>query len=466
MAETPSQNIPTPRTQLLRILGADFGLAAVVGGTIGVGILRLPGTVAAQLGSFWPIVAVWVAGGTYALLGSLSVAELAAMLPQAGGFYVYGKRAFGEMAGFTVGWGDWLNNCATLAYASYASAEFLVLLVPKISSSPRTIALILLAGFTAMHWIGLRISSAAQKLTSASAAITLLILAAACFLFHGSAAQTPAAAAVASANSAVVPAPGLFSLRLFPILAGFIIALRSVIVTYDGWYEAIYFTEEDQNPAKNLPRVLIGGVLLVMGIYLILNLAFLRALGIPALAASTLPAADAARIVFTSWSGKFVTLLSLLTVLSLLNCVLLGTPRILYAIGRDGLFTHKAAEVSTGGTPRAALLISTGAALLLVAWGTFEILVAIDAVLFVAIYCVAYSAVFVLRRKEPELRRPFRAWGYPWTTAIVLIGSCLFLVGAAASDPRNTFYGVALLAISVPTYLWKRRARAQAAAAR
>jgi len=219
-----------------------------------------------------------------------------------------------------------------------------------------------------MHWIGLRISSAAQKLTSASAAITLLILGGGVLSFSwqrrangGSGSRSVGEFRRRAGARAVFP-PAISD------LAGFIIALRSVIVTYDGWYEAIYFTEEDQNPAKNLPRVLIGGVLLVMGIYLILNLAFLRALGIPALAASTLPAADAARIVFTSWSGKFVTLLSLLTVLSLLNCVLLGTPRILYAIGRDGLFTHKAAEVSTGGTPRAALLISTGAALLLVAW--------------------------------------------------------------------------------------------------
>ncbi|MGA8102225.1 MAG: amino acid permease [Candidatus Acidiferrales bacterium] len=458
MAESSTASA-APKTQLLRILGLDFGLAVVLGATVGVGILRLPGTVAAQLGSFWPIVAVWIVGGIYTLLGSLSLAELSAMLPQAGGFYVYGKRAFGELVGFAVGWGDWLNNCATLAYASFAAAEFLVLLAPALPAKPRTIALALLIGFTAMHWFGLRIGSAAQKLTSSATAVTLLVLAVGCFLFRGSAAPATAAHMISATDS------GPSQLHLIPVVSVFILALRSVIVTYDGWYEAIYFTEEDKNPARNLPRALIGGVLVVIALYLILNLSFLRVLGVPALAGSKLPAADAAQIIFAAGSGKFVTVLSLLTLLSLLNCVLLGAPRIIYAIGRDGLFTRRAAIVSAGGTPRAALLMSTTAALLLVALGTFEKIIAIAAVLFVAIYCVAYAAVFTLRRKEPELPRPFRAWGYPWTTAIVLGGSLLFLVGAAASDPDNTIYGVALLAVSVPAYFWKRKSRAQSAAA-
>jgi basic amino acid/polyamine antiporter, APA family len=448
-----------PKTRLLRILGLDFGFAVVLGATVGVGILRLPGTVAAQLGSFWPIVAVWVGGGVYALLGSMSVAELAAMLPQAGGFYVYGKRAFGELVGFSVGWGDWLDNCAALAYAAFAAAEYIVLLVPSLPASPRTIALALLIGFTAMHWFGLRISSMVQKFTSAATAITLLALGVGCFLFRSSAPPIAAAPAVSA------PASGLSHLGLIPLLGVSVLALRLVIVAYDGWYEAIYFTEEDKNPARNLPRALIGGVVLVIALYLTLNLAFLRALGIPALAASKLPAADAAQIIFAAGSGKFVTILSLLTLLSLLNCLLLGTPRIIYAIGRDGLFTRRASIVSTGGTPRAALLMSTAAALLLAALGTFEKIVAISAVLYVAMYCMAYSAVFALRRKEPDLPRPFRAWGYPWTTAIVLCGSVLFLAAAAASDPRNAFYALGLLAISIPAYFWRRRSRAQTAAA-
>ncbi len=456
MDSSTTTTTAAPKTQLLRILGLDFGLAVVLGGTVGVGILRLPGTVAAQLGSFWPIVAVWVVGGVYSLLGSISVAELAATLPQAGGFYVYGKRAFGEMVGFAVGWGDWLDNCAALAYASFAAAECIVLLAPGLAASPRTIALALLTGFTAMHWFGLRISSMVQKFTSSATAITLLVLAVGCLLFRGNAGRAAAPALSATA-------PNLSHLGLIAMLGVVVLAVRLVIVAYDGWYEAIYFTEEDKNPARNVPRALIGGVVSIIALYLSLNLAFLRALGVPALAGSKLPAADAAQIIFGSGSGEFVTILSLLTLLSLLNCLLLGTPRIIYAIGRDGLFTRRASIVSTGGTPRAALLMTTGAAMLLVALGTFEKIVAIAAVLYVALYCMAYAAVFVLRRKAPELARPFRAWGYPWTTAIVLGGSVLFLVGAAASDPRNAMYAAVLLAISVPAYFWRRRSRGRPA---
>ena len=137
-----------------------------------MGILRLPGTIAGQLRSFWPIMLVWVAGGCYALLGAVSVAELGAAMPQAGGFYVYAKRAFGAGVGFAVGWADWLNNCAVVAYAAAAAAEYTVALVPGVASRQTSIALAVLFLFCGLHWIGLRLSSGIQKLTSSITAIT------------------------------------------------------------------------------------------------------------------------------------------------------------------------------------------------------------------------------------------------------------------------------------------------------
>jgi basic amino acid/polyamine antiporter, APA family len=166
-----------------------------------------------------------------------------------------------------------------------------------------------------------------------------------------------------------------FLQMLVPIVA----ALRAIVVTYDGWYEAIYFTEEDTDVSKHLPRAMIGGVLIVLGLYLLMNLAFLHVLSIPALAVSTLPAADAARIVFPAWSGSFITILSLLTLLSLINAVLLGAPRILLAIGRDGLLSERAAQVDLGGTPRAAFLLSAAIASILIASGRFEDIIAVAA---------------------------------------------------------------------------------------
>ena len=437
------------RTSLSRILGLGFGLAVIFGGTVGVGILRLPGTIAGQLGSFSLIMLVWLAGGCYALLGAISVAELGAAMPQAGGFYIYAKRAFGTPVGFAVGWADWLNNCAVVAYAAVAASEYIAALVPNMASWQTSIALALLCLFCALHWTGLRLSSSIQQLTSSITAITFLLLAAACLLH-------PAQTSV-STMSAGFAGRGGFLQTLVPLIA----ALRAIVVTYDGWYEAIYFTEEDTDAAKHLPGAMIGGVLAVIGLYLLMNLAFLHVLSIPALAASRLPAADAARIVFPAWSGRFVTVLSLLTLLSLMNAVLLGAPRILLAIGRDGLFTERAAQVGAGGTPRVALLLSAATAAILIASGSFEAIIAVAAILVAAMYCVNYIAVIVLRLREPEMARPFRAWGYPVTTVLALAGSVAFLIAAVHDDPASAWRATALLAVSIPVYAWmhwKRRA--------
>src|SRR5215469_5602760 len=172
---------------LLRILGIGFGIAVIFGGTVGVGILRLPGAVAAQLGNYWLILLAWIAGGIYALLGSISVTELAAMLPQAGGFYVYARRAFGSFAGFAAGWSDWLNNCAVLAYASITAAEYLAQLWPRdlLRQHQTGAALGILAIFTVLQWAGVRSGSGAQKLTSSLTAAALLALVVASFLHSG-----------------------------------------------------------------------------------------------------------------------------------------------------------------------------------------------------------------------------------------------------------------------------------------
>ncbi len=387
---------------------------------------------------------VWAAGGCYALLGAISVAELGTAMPQAGGFYIYAKRAFGAPAGFVVGWADWLNNCAAVAFGAVAAAEYFGVLFPGMAARQTGVALALVFSFCAMHWTGLRLSSSIQELTSSVTAITFLLLAAACLLHP------------LGPNSAIA-SPGLSrNAGLFFMLAPVVAALRAILVTYDGWYEAIYFTEEDTNAAKHLPKAMIGGVVIVTGLYLLMNLAFLHVLSIPVLAASKLPAADAASIVFPSWSGRFVTVLSLLTLLSLINAVLLGAPRILLGIGRDGLFTERAARVGAGGTPRMALLLSAATAAIFIASGKFEDIIAMAAILVAALYCVNYIAVFVLRIREPHMSRPFRAWGYPVTTGIVLSGSFLFLIAAMHDDPRSAVWALGFLAVAVPAYAWMR----------
>jgi len=444
-----SQTTTASQGHLARILGLGFGIAVIFGATVGVGILRLPGEIAGRLGSARLVLAVWIVGGVYSLLGAISLSELGAALPRAGGFYVYSKRAFGPAVGFGMGWADWMINCASIAYAVVAVAEYLTALIPGLTAQGTVlqtgIALGLLALFCAVQWFGLRLSSEVQKLTSSVTAIVFIGLAVACLLHPG----------VASRPVAVDPNAG-HGTSVLSLLAPVILVLPGIVVAFDGWYEAIYFTEEDTNAAKNLPRAMIGGVLLIIGLYLLMNLAFLHVLSIAQLGSSKLAAADAARVVFPVWSGDFVTVLSMLTLLSLTNALLLGATRILFAVGRDGLFAG-AASVAPGGTPRTALLGTAGMAALIVLSGRFDDIVAVAAILMATAYCVNYVALFVLRIREPEMPRPFRAWGYPVTTGLVLLGSLAFLVVDVRQDAVSAVRAAVLLGLAAPVYLWKRK---------
>jgi APA family basic amino acid/polyamine antiporter len=193
--------------------------------------------------------------------------------------------------------------------------------------------------------------------------------------------------------------------------------------------------------------------------YVIINIAILRVLPIPVLAASQLPATDAARVVLPHGGAELVTVISLMTVLSLINATLLMAPRVLLAIGRDGFFTQKAALVSAGGTPRVALAFSSLGAAALIMSGSFEQIVAIAAVLFLLLYVSAYSALFVLRRREPAAPRPYRAFGFPFTTAIVLLGCLLLWIAAIMQDQRSALFAGLLLVACIPVYAWLARRR-------
>lgn len=423
--------------KLLRILGVGFGLAVTVGGTIGVGILRTPGMVAAQLGSGWWIFGVWVCGGAYALLGTMVVTELAVSLPLAGGWYVYARRAFGKYGGFLVGWSDWIGQSGALAYLATASGEFAgQLFDPPRPEAARPLAVALLAAFAFLHWTGLRTGSRAQGLTSLLKAAALVAFVILCFAF--------------------VPAPAVqpWPSPQFPaLLVALVIALQSVVVTYDGWYSAIYFTEEDRNPSRNMPRALIGGVVCTIAIYVLVNLALLHALPMRVLAESKLPAADVAERLFGAAGARIITGLCILSLLGILNAVLMLAPRILFAMGRDRLFWHRATSVNRGGTPDVAMLFSTLAGIALVLSGTFEKLVAITSFFYVFIYASGCCALYALRRREPDLPRAFRVPGYPWSALIFLLASAAFLVGSILSDKENSLWALALIAASYPVYL-------------
>jgi APA family basic amino acid/polyamine antiporter len=426
---------------LLRILGVSFGLAVVIGNTIGAGILRSPGEIARELGNGWLIMAVWAAGGVYAFLGTLSITELATSIPLAGGFYVYARRAFGQYPGFAAGWCDWLGNCASLAFMSTAFGEFAGALIPQLAGAIKPVAIGTLIIFSVLHWMGLRLSSRVQELTSLIKAAAFVALIIACFAFGG-----------ARPDTQVQPSDIARPAGAWLIFAAFVVSLQLVISTYDGWYGAIYFAEEDCDPARNLPRSMIGGVLLIIAIYVLINLAFLHALPLATFAQSKLPAADAVQAIFGARSGQIITAVFLLSLPSSMNAVLLMATRIVFAMGRNNLLVAKAADVNRRGTPGIAMLMSAAATALLVASGSFEKLIEIAACFYVVNYAVAFASLLVLRRREPELARPHKVWGYPWTPITVLAGAVLLLAGWGIGNTMNTLYALALIALSCPIY--------------
>ena len=440
----------TTSRPLRRILGLGFGVALVFGTMLGVGILRLPSTVAAALQDSTLIMAAWAIGGVFSLLGAVAVAELAAMVPQSGGFRVYSRRAFGEGIGFAIGWVDWLAYVATLAYSSVTAVDFLGTLWPPVLVHSRAIAISILAAFTGMHWLGLRVGSAVTTLVSAAIGLLLLVLVVGCFL-HGPATGLTLPPLATTAR----PLPLLSTAMFFAL----VIALRAILTAYDGWYAPIYMAEENINAVRTLPRAIIGGTVLVVALYLVINLAFLYVLPMSVLSASALPAADAARLVLPRGGAEFVTVLSLFTVLSLINNTMLVAPRILFAIGRDGFISGKAAMVSAGGTPLIALAATSVASLIVILTGTFEQIIALFSVLFLVYYVAAFLAVFVLRRTEPDLPRPYKAFGYPFSTAVVLLGALALLIAAISEDPRSGLIAAGFLACCAPAYGWLARGR-------
>ncbi|HEX4419166.1 MAG TPA: APC family permease [Kofleriaceae bacterium] len=430
--------------RLQRILGVGFGLAVTLGSTLGVGILRSPGPVAAQLHTPGLILAAWIAGGLYTLLGAICLTELGTMAPQAGGYYVYARRAFGDWVGFAVGWTDWITYCAVLGYVSIAIAEFAGTLIPAAAGRVAPIAIGVLLCLVALQWAGVRISSRFQEWTTALKCLAFLALIAAGLVLAGGGAAPAEAAPLAPAS-----------------LRGGIGALQLVVITYAGWQSALYFTEEDRDAARNLPRAMIGGVVAVLAIYVLVNLALLAILPIAQLAHATLPAADAAERLIGPRGLALITLLSMISLLPSLNAIMMIGTRILFAMGRDRLLWSATAEVNAGGTPGIATLVTTAVTVAgILAFGTFQRLVAIAAC-FVAInYAVCCLAQVVLRRREPAVPRPFRAWGYPWSAAIVVTGALAFLGSAMVADSAITLAALGITSVGLAGYAILRARRA------
>ena len=428
--------------QLKKSLGLGFGIAILIGGTIGVGILRTPGAIAGMLDNYWLIIACWFFGGIYILIGANSYAELATMLPKAGGSYNYIKRAFGDYAGFISGWYDYIANAIPPAFYCIVISEYIIILFPSLKSQSTTIAIAFLIAFILLHVSGVKSGSFIQQLTSVIKVVFFAALIVACFMYSG-----------------VVFNPIEKNTNLFEIgvILGFFKSLQLIIGTYDGWYSVCFFAEEDKNPSKNIPKSLYTGAIIVILIYVLLNMAFFHVLPVASLANSPLAAADVAKVVFGNNGAIIVTVIAIFSLISILNAFMMIPARILFGLSRDGFFIRKGTTVNKGGTPIVALLVSSLFSLVLIIIGSFEVLFSFGTFMSVIVWGLAYCSLIKLRSKEPNLPRPYRSWGYPWTTLFVIIATLSLLTGFAYSDRENFVIILIITLISYPAFLYLNR---------
>ncbi len=451
MTTTPLAHSNLPRTtgRLLKVLGMWFGMAAAIGNAIAAGIVRTPGDIAKNLPNPRLFLGVWVVGGLYALFGASSIAELGAAIPRSGGQYNFSRRALGDYAGFVVGWSDWLSTCGTAAAVAIVISEYSGHLFPILAGPDKIkiVSVAIIAGFGILQWRGIRWGSGAQLFTAALKSAAFLVLVVACFVLGG-----PAHKSAVIANSVAMPiATG------WPFIVAVFLGLQAVVYTIDGWDGVIYFGEEVRNPGRDIPRAIFGSVFSIMGIYLLLNIVALYILPMKEIAGNTFVLGSVADRVFGSLGDPIIRSIMVISMLSCLNANQLFCSRTLHAMSCDGLFFRRVSKVNAGGTPTLSLLLSTivGVLFVLIAFlkaQAFERVIAMLSFFFVANYTLTYTSLFVLRKKEPQMDRPYRAWGYPWTTAIALIGSVLFLIGSMATDRDNAPLALGMLVLSYPVF--------------
>ncbi len=417
----------------------------VVGGIIGSGIFLNPSVVAERVGTAGGTMAVWVGGAVIALMGAFVFAELGQRRPRAGGGYAYLREAFGPMAGFLYAWGL-LLIIATGAIAAVAMtfASYAVPLFGWTDSARQPLAGAAIALLTLVNIVGVRPGAWTQNIFTILklAAIAALVVAA----FIGDTALPVAS---------VVPLPNAGN----PLVV-FGAALVPVLFAFGGWQQTNFVAEEMIDAERNLPRALVLGVLVVVAAYLLVNLAYLRALGVDGLAASSAPASETMAAVTGDAGRRLIAAGIIASTFGFLNLVILVSPRVYQAMARDGLFFSRFAELHPKWrTPVAALLMQGAWAVVLLLSGSYGDL--LDYVVFAdwIFFGLTAATLFVLRRRDGATGKGFRVPLHPWTTIAFIAASAYVVTGSVLSNPYNALRGSALLALGIPVFLyWRRRA--------
>jgi APA family basic amino acid/polyamine antiporter len=449
-------------TTLDRRLGPLDAAAIVVSNVIGGGIFFTPILVAQLVPDARAVLAVWLVGGALAFAGAMAYAELAALRPQAGGEYVYLREAYGPLAGFLTGWTSFVAGFSgAIAASSVAMADYIGRFIPaagddtpivsvpipgaSLAVSRRTIvALVAIAGLTIVHVRGLGPGRVVQNVLAGAKVAALVIFAALGLSIGHGASQHLTGAGAAGAT-------------------GLVLALVPIMFTYSGWNAAAYVAEEVRSPGRNVPLALGIGTAAVIAIYLALNTLYLYALPLAELASLS-----SARIVdtvaerlFGFAAGNLLAAFTIVSIAASVSAMVLAGPRVYYAMARDGLFPAAAEQVHPQfRAPVVAIVAQSVWSGVLVLSGTLAQLVSYTGFALVLFSGIAVGAVFVLRRRQPDAPRPFRAWGYPWAPALFVAAASVMVVNELWRNPRTSAAGVLVIAAGMPVYWLLRRRRA------
>jgi basic amino acid/polyamine antiporter, APA family len=435
-----------PAPALERRIGLWSAVAVVVGSTIGSGIFRSPAGIADKLPGPLPMLAVWVAGGLFALCGALTLAEVASALPETGGLYVFCRDGWGRLAGFLFGWGQFsMIRAASLGAIAVTFSEYFFRvtgqnpLAPDKVQAVRWFAAFAIAIAAVFNIVGVSFAAMVSNLTVLAKYGGLVFI-------------------VLVAFALGLPATGGHFTPAVPhgsfTFAAFGLALVSTLWAFDGWADLAYNSGEVKEPARNLPRALIGGTLAVIAIYFAANLAYLAVLPIEKIRVSKLVAADVAQAVLGGAGVVFVSVTVMVSTFGTLNTVLFTSPRVFFAMAADRLFFSPVAAVHPRfGTPWVSISMTAGLGIVFVLSRTFEQLADAFVTAFLPFYFLAVASIFRLRRR-PGYAPSFRVPLYP-VLPLVFLASILYLLGNAIVQPesrRSTLAVLGVVAAGIPVY--------------
>jgi APA family basic amino acid/polyamine antiporter len=432
-----------PRHQLLKILGITFGVAVAVGDMLGSGILRAPSSIAASVPDIGLIMGLWVFGAVHVAITANVFAEMGTALPKSGGAYIYAQRAFGDIGGLVVGWASWLAFIAGIAAAAISFANFLPLIWPWASDHTVGVALAMLLALFGANILGLREGRVLQEATSLVKASMLALFCIAAVLFVPPSQPQPLVAIAGAPVLGWMAAVGAYQL------------IRGA---YAGWDTPLFFGEEIVDSGRVIPRSMFIGIAITAVLYIGVNGALLYALGVKGVASTPLPFTIVVQA-FGGLASVLFALTAMITVASCANANIMGGPRIIFSMARDGLLPNFFQSVNTGGSPTGAMLLTALFSVGVTLSGTFNLVFGLIGTMNAFGAIIIIVGLFVLRRREPDLPRPYRALLYPGLPVVALVLETVTLVLYSAADTTGILFAIGLCLACVPFALIARRGR-------